>query len=540
MMDARWMRVWITVPPIWRTERFHPFPRTQITDVVLHTRLALMTTTNLTQESFVPVADPAIYSGTSYPAAVDSATNSRITKIHPATGGIGAATLAAPLNSGVGATTNFHIDNTGNSRMRWGTSAIRVSMVFHLGNNTAAAAPITRCSPSWNLVFQLIRSLTCVVNENKQVIDYSQDGSFNAAMMAKILRFFDRDTVNGMDQTLFTPLNGPNDSYTIADVADAQYVVGVNDGCLARANRWMGANSHMRVVTKLIPLSLLVNAPDACWYNAEKFDFSIQWAPTTDLLESANVVGVLPDGTRGGVSVIACDFLEDAYVMSPITSAEKAAGKAAGKPDILPFLVPEVRFMAYQPNAPITLNGITNVDAIMILQPARGFVNGQAGVNARLYTSAGETLIFGNSAGPAGLMLLHADQPITAGYASPITTMQIDIGNVHSPELPSLTTRTTNATVCLEPAELYYMYQKACAKVTRTEALPAITEGMYKSTLPVVAVRPWGDASMHLSSEGSTVNIMMNGGVASTVAVVIFRLKTFSIRADTNIVESWK
>jgi hypothetical protein len=499
-----------------------------------------MTTTNLTQESFVGVADPAIYSGTSYPAAVDSATAQRISKIHPATGGTGTGTLAAPLNSGIGAAANYRIDNTGNSRMRWGTSGFLLRMVFHLGNNTAAAAPITRCSPPWNLAFTLIRSLTCIVNENKQIIDFSQNGSLNAAMMAKLTRFMDRDTIGALDSSLFTPFNGPNDSYTVADVVDAQYVVGVNDGCLARAARWMGANSHQRVVTKFIPLSMLVNAPDACWYNASTFDFNLQFADTTDLLESANIVGVLPDGTRGGVSLLECTFMEDAYVMSPITSAEKAAAKQAGKPDILPFLVPEVRFMQYQPNAPITLNGITNVDSVCILQMARGFTNGQAGGNARVYSSSGETLMFGNSAGPAGLMLLHADQPIAAGYAAPITAMQIDIGNVHSPELPAVTTRTTNGVVALDAAELFYLYQKACAKVTRTEALPAIAYGQFRNTYPHIHVRPWGDASMHLSSEGSTVNIMMNGGVSSIVAIVIFRLKTFSIRADSNIIESWK
>ncbi len=486
--------------------------------------------------------DP-VYHLTSNPAFTDASTSRRQSMIVAPTNG-GTGTLAAPLNNPAGGVrTKFQLQNGANVRYRFGTMGLRMMMVATLGNNTAAAAPITRCSPPWNLIFHLIENISVTINQQgTQIVNYTEHGSFAAAMTMKLLRFYSHEQLNAMDNSLFTPLPSQDDSYTLATPADSQYVVGVNNGCLARANRWFGANSHQRVITKIIPFSVLFpTMPDAVWKNMNSMDIDILWTASIDLLESANIVAAIgaPDGTRGAIQLIQCDVIEDSYVMSAPTSVAATTDKVNGEFDIIPSCYPTVTMLPYIPGGAITLPGVINPDCLAICQFARGFTNGQAGGNILTYSSLGETLLFGNSTGPATLAPTRADYPVAAGYVNPITYIRTEFGPVIYPSNAILTTQTTNAVVALDPGELHYRYLEAAGKVTKREVTPAVPLGVFKNVLPFIMLRPWGDNAYHLSREGNVLRITMQGGVASNVAVVIFQTKAFSIRPDGVVVETF-
>lgn len=488
---------------------------------------------------FLPVGDP-VYDMTHAPAPYDGATMYRQTRITAPTTGA-SATIAAPLNSAGQSRTVISLVNGGGVRYRWGTMALRLQMVFTLGNNTAAAADPTRCSPPWNMIPYLFQSLSVSINRGStQIVNFPDPLSFGAAFTAKMLREYTYDQLNHMDNVLFTPLDGPNDAYISATPADSQYNAAVNPGAVQRGLNWIGANSHQRVITKILPFKhLFPTMPDSVWSNITNIDIGINWVTSGDILESANIVAAIgsPDATRGQVSLIACDVLEDAYVQTPTTALTSVSQKGNLVPDIIPCIFPTVNNLPYTPGGTIVVGNMPNVDCAFILQPARGQTNGKAAGNLITYSSFGQFLLFGNGLAPNTLGIVRADTPIAAGYLSPITSIGMNFGNTQYPTSNVITTTTTNATVCLDPAELYFHYLRAADKISRTEASASIPEIVFRRTMPFVCFRPWG-RSPHVSSSGDLIKITMAGGGASNVMVILFQTKAFVIQPDGTVQET--
>jgi len=82
--------------------------------------------------------DDDIYTVTSHPAPVDKDTYCRQSSyINPQTNG--EAALPRCLNSGMD--TSFTVENNSKAKLRWGTMALAVEMVFTLHGTTTAACP---------------------------------------------------------------------------------------------------------------------------------------------------------------------------------------------------------------------------------------------------------------------------------------------------------------------------------------------------------------------------------------------------------------
>lgn len=507
-------------------------------------------TSSLTNAAYAPIAD-AIFSATEKKAPVDSSTRFRASRILTANaGGSSYGTFAAPLNSGQ--QTNFILSNGGDVKFRFDSMALRIQMCFTQGNNTALTAPIGKSSPPWNLVPFLVDSLQFTVNgQSVQMVNFAS-GQFGPAFTAQMLQNYSFQALNEMSGSLFTPVyTGGAEGYTIANVVDASYVAGVDDGCIARANRWFQPNSAQRIVTKVIPFSqLLPDMPHAVWKNLTDIRLNIRWVNNIDLCESANVVSAFgaPDATRAAVYVLGCDVVEDSYAMSSSTSVGIVKEKIGQATDIIPCRVPKVHNPAsYVPGGVLQIPNTINADCVMVIQPCRGADNGQVGANQRFFTSLGQFMLFNTNGGPAGAMLTRANMPITAGYTVPISNARIELGSdVSYPIVPCATSQTVNATVALEPCELWSHYAKATTRYTRWDTTPAVPFEAFTTTMPFVCFRPWSDAAPHANMQSVPLRVYMQGGgnpntsIAgqNNIFVIVFEYKAFTIRSDGVVVDT--
>lgn len=537
----------------------------------------------LNTEIYRPV-DDQLYSITSQYAAVDKDSLGRISSYQNATSG-GFGTLANPLNSPANEQTIIELGQGSGSKLRYGNLSLRTRMVFTDLANPAQACPTTAyaaanankrvgglpvCAPSWNMVGALIENVRLDINSGETTY-ISTSGRFLEEFTARLIRYFDGETLDNMGETLFTPCfdktytgssgagnnavdpdNGVTETILPAQypALDAAYVQGNVDGTIIglnphinplaqgsslaeRARTYCSGNTHQREVVKIIPLNLLLpKLPDGIWKNFRKAKLTINWARTIDLLENFSTNAA---GAQGCVRLVGCDLISDYYVMTPGQASASLSEKTSVSPlDILPFYNTQAYVKTYTPGADITIPAVRQFDSIMVMQVARGFGNGQAGANNRAYTSHGQFLLFGNSAANNGLLKLRADEPVgqPAGSVAGISSVQLVVGSRVYPDNPIICSKSTNGTICFEPSHLYHEYLKGIAKLGRRNGRPAISYDTFRTNCPFIYLRPWSDNAAHLSNEGQDITIRMMGGVESQIVIILFTLRVLSLSGD--------
>ena len=536
-------------------------------------------TTKLTE----PVQDH-LYDSTKAPVAIDGDTIARTSTLYSAQTN-GSASLADPLNNPTGSKTTLFVLGANSSQpFRWSTMMLRMKMVFHQLGNTAAAAPSTSNAtgstpatanpynaPSWNMTGAFIQNIKCSINDTE--IWSSTPNYFLQDWTARLLKNHTFDSLETSDHMLFTPcfdrsytastartnaavaplangshtikpavwdsLSSPYAAYVPDALAANQFFAFVDDYAIygsspqakERGRRWMSGNTHLRTITKCIPFcDLFPRFPSTLLTNARQIKIEIVWTPSVDLLDHFSTD--TPASTDASASLIGCDILTDTYVPQSSQFNETMEEKLKGESDKVGFLSTQVFHLQYNAGTDLIIPGISNFDCVFIMQPARGFANGQAGANAVTYNSFGQTLLFGNSAlaGTAGAIKQAADTPLAESI--PITSAQMQFAGRLYPSSPIQTTQTINGGTCFDPTQLFAEYAKFAGKLDRRDLSVACPMWAFKGSMPFIALRPWADNGFHMSNQSSDLILRMQGGTASAIDVVVFRAVIAEVNAD--------
>lgn len=452
--------------------------------------------------------------------SLDCDTEQRSTRIIPATDGA-TGTLADPLNNPAAPhVTNFMVQNGSNHKLRWNNLGLKISMVMTDDANSAACVPAT-VSPPWNLVGYLIRDISISINGGNQNILNVQSGMLGNALTARLMRFFSKEKLNSMSDMLFTPLPDESDIYRSASAAG----VALAGTALLRYNKWCGTLSHLRVITKTIPFSVLLGLPDAIWHNLQRFEINIHWEPDMDLLETGDT------GNLGAVRVIGCSLVTDSYIMSPQSATTSVVEKVGGASDVFPWVTYDCSSVPWTPGSTISMTASKNLQEVMLFSSAYGIVNGQAGADARTLSSLGQFVMQGGANG-AGLCLTTADHAVATATDARVSSFQIEYGTVLFPSVPLGTTAVTNAQTTLDLNDLYRHYSIACRKFALKEMTCGIDFGTFCGTMPFACLRPWSDNAAHGTQEGRQLLINIGTGTACTWIVAQLKLNYMKILSD--------
>jgi len=548
--------------------------------------------------------DDGVYTSFSKPSVIDKDTRKRVTNvIAAASNGVG--TLTSPLNGPNTQRTSFVVRASGANKIRWDTLCLRVSMVFTKWGDTTHAAPSTGVtdadavvlgmpfnSPSWNMVFNLISSVSLKMN-NAEVYNSSQGSSYANEVTARLFRYFSYEALNSMGTMLFTPVGSqeymigsarpatvlaptgaiwqaikptnydsiscPYFGFTKADpIAAASTFAGftpdynpnAKDALLKeRARRWCSGDTHCRVITMEIPMIVLTPIiTRGIIKNLNELVLDITWSNSLDHLEHTAInadetsAGTMIAATWGQVCVTACDLVTDSYTPSVEQFATDVKEKTQGVSDIIEMHKTSVARIDYSSGSDITISNMRNLQAVYIMQPARGFYNHLSSVGTaadkRMYQSTGEFLLFGNSNNDAAAMKHHASEALANANSCPISSVQLEIGGEFYPSSPiTIAKSPTSGTTAADLTMLYDQYLKSIAKLGRRDLSPAVPYWMFSSTCPFIAISPCPDNGSTLTREGKNLTIHMTGGTSNAlpsnaIYIITFEYKAYRINPD--------
>jgi hypothetical protein len=451
-------------------------------------------------------------------------------------------------------------------------------------------------SPSWNMTFALISGVTLKFN-GVTVYDSAHDSSYVSEVTARLLRYYSYETLNSMANVLFTPIGSteycigsarddtviaptkttgpyhiikpatydsvscpyfdisPTEPAVLADTVAGftpEYNPNAKDALLKeRAKLWCSGDTDTVLITKIVPLSILTPIiKRGIIQNLQKIVLDITWSNSLDHLEHTSIRAdeastIAANGTTwGGVRVVSCDMVTDCYTPSSGQFGETLTSKVQGRSDIIEFHNTTVSSVLYTDGADITIPSKKNLQCVMVLQPARGFVNGLGatgaalGVGKRMYQSYGEFLTFGNSNNTTGAMKHSAAESDLDAYSRPISSIVLEIGGEYFPQSPITISKSVVAgTSAADYATLYQEYLKTIGKIARRDIAPAIPYSMFCTTMPFVCISPCADNGSSLSTEGKSVVLKITGGTSNTspsnvIHVVCFEFKAYRITPD--------
>lgn len=530
--------------------------------------------------------DDGIYNIAKQPAPVDRDTVFRYSSYACANSGSGAGTAAAPLNYGTNQTT-FSLNQQSGAHLRFGTLGLRLKMIF-TDVDSVATCPLTdgeataitkigglpSSAPSWNLCGAFVSQM--VISMNGVPIYSSVSGHFLEDWTAKLIYMYSHDELDNhpgifgpIGDTSYTGYSAraaaavepsgtvvqsiyPNQLMALSapyvklakhatTIDSASTFVGFNpsynpkaeDPCLkARAMEYCGgANTHLRVITKIIPLRDILPIPDAVYANLRTLDIKINWVNDLDLLDHFNTTVA----TQSGVRLLNCDLVTDSYMMSIPQSITSITEKGGAQSEILPYYNTMMFNPTYIPGSDLRLPNVSNCQAIFIMQLAKDFTNGQSATSEAGYSSTAQFLLFGDSSSTLAVndLRLKADAiRAIATDASPISDVQVSIGGRDYPSTPIITSNALSAaTICFDPSQLYMEYCKAVGKFCRRDVSPAITYSQFKSVCPFICIRPYADNALHLS-DARDITIRMHGGIESKIVIICFCLGVCTLAAD--------
>jgi hypothetical protein len=477
-----------------------------------------------TQKTIYQGIDDNLYDLTNNLVPADKDSNGRSASyISAQTDGQG--TLAIPLNTGK--TTIFEFNQPPGKKIRWGTCGLRLSMVFHKSGDTTAAVPDLSCYPPWCLPAVLIRNLKIELNSGG-VLYQNADGHYLEEFIARAFRTYDRNTLNRMEESFFTPINQyaysemTSTTGTLGAMTDPTSTLKANDYCLA-AN-----NTQNREFVKIISfLDLFPRLPDAIYKNLRKFKLTIVWENTGDLLNKRCSFA----GEFGVVALTKADIVTDFYHPSGSQVQETVLERIKElKDDYLPFLETYTTTAKYTTGNDITIPSIKNFHSVFICQLAKNQSNGKdiATANYRGHSGVGEFLFFGSSI--AANATLKTRQCLPAGVpANTICgaeSVQIVVGGTSYPDQPISTIKSSNGVNSFDGNEIYHEYLKGINRFADKFRAGAIDYNTFQSCMPFVYLCPSTSNAVHPDPNGCDLTIKIRGGADCDISIVVFKVKT--------------
>jgi len=505
----------------------------------------------------VPVTDD-VFGVAEGMVQVDSSTQRRTSDIYGSS-----QAWTAPINAnGRGQTLKFDV-SCGTNRIRLDTSALRLQFRFITPAGAAVAAG--NFAPPWNLWARMIDSISLRFNKTTEVFKLN-GGDYVHALTARMFREYTAETLNGMDNVFFTPATGDNHYIVGAGVAIADHVwdsaalANNYRGAAERSRRWIGENSHLKTVTKIIPFHVLFPpAICAAMKNIQSYQIDIafigtqvgNWVAHAAALDPAIVPGLLEQNAFGAdadtqplanINIINCDIITDHYVPSALLTVQQTAQKmpsADGESgtERVAYYDTQVINQTYARTGTMQLGAAQNLDAVCILDPCVSgtttvtfYTNGQAAANRRVYTSSGQ-LFWGGSKAAAVAEYRHQADSQADGF----DTLRMTYAGQQYPSR-EISTIVEGGTVC-DFAALYQAYLRGVAKSSRTDITAAVPFSAFRTTMPFAFLRPWADNAPHLNNITTDCTIILPGGVADVqrIFVVIFQVAMIEIRSDGHV-----
>jgi hypothetical protein len=433
------------------------------------------------------------------------------------------------------------------------------------GEVTTHGADPNRFAPPWDLWAQMIHGIRLSFNNASKNVYEKSGNAYRMGLLARIFRYCSQNAGTNMDSVFFTPVTNEEKYSSMGEDADLQWgAAGAEYPSIqARAERWLAGNTDtaQRTITKLIPFSVLFGMPDVVFRNANSVQLAIDWLPKSQgqwtwaadanslvagLLEqstrraNSQPVGVAPNGAdEHKVVITGCHIVRDRYTIDPQLSTKRAAEKAVGAVDRLAFIDTDVVQRQYTPGSVITINGVENLDAVAIFQPAivhnhsdeEHYHNGAAAIaNVRAMTSHTHMLLGSTATGPDDEIPERADslRGGTTGTLPGFSTVRISYGNITYPDSPLIMTETYT----LDPTQLYTEYLKACGKLARRDIAPFVPMATFQTVCPFIMLRPFADGAPRPSGQKQDLTIRLTGGEAGNIYIAIFKLVSFRMTPD--------
>jgi len=443
-------------------------------------------------------------------------------------------------------------------------------------------------SPSWNLAAQCIREVVLHINGHEF---YRSSANFSHEFAARLFRNYSFEALEAKDETLLTPLF--SSSYTAArndaawtDEAQLSNAAGINYNTVRpgagvgfmhespyinaganggvnylvaphvgskeaamRARKYCSGATHQRTLTRLLYFrDLFPTFPDALFSNISSIKIEIKFTNTLDLLEHSRIGNVTHANAQastglaagvtynGQVNVFRADLVMDSYSVEALQQLQQTAEKAAGTANIIPLLTTECISYKHNNGEHYVCPARSNIDAIMVMKPARGLEGGAAGTYT--YQADGEYALFN-----AGESRYTADQVVTelANARTFIDSFQMRINNVPYPSSAlELTTEIVANQRSFDPSLAYMEYKKACRKLGTNSTSVAVPYSFFSKTMPFIMLRWHSDECPHRSNGPEQIIIQSNGGPAAGVdncLIIMWRYIVFKINADGSVIK---
>jgi len=181
----------------------------------------------------------------------------------------------------------------------------------------------------------------------------------------------------------------------------------------------------------------------------------------------------------------------------------------------------------------LVAHAVSNLDSVMVMQLARGEVNGAAAAEGAAYQGAGEFLL---ASATASNTLNDTRRRACDPGSYGIISVMLQYNNQVYPQQPIDLTVGTTGGDAQSYAELYHEYLKALDLAIDTGYGAAIPYDVFRTAMPFIMLRPNSTAANRLSSASDLVLITRTAAgdnatftAGRQVALIWFQLKVFQI-----------
>lgn len=459
-----------------------------------------------------------------------------------------------------GKTTEFTIYNNQQSKMRWDTTAFLINATF----NDNAGGAMTLAVPSPTAIVDQIESITLTAPKSSTQIFSMSGETFQKSYLARLLTSYDWDTLNRMDEQLFTPFEVEDMTTTITQAAGAPYAVSavsvdenspryVFQGANATSNAIAAlancelfttaqkirqvrhrTNIYSQVISKVIPFNdAFPKFPNSIINNMDELKISIAWKDNSQTRGIETIANAADHAVGvGKILITGIEIIEDCYMPSITKEIETTGNKSGNVSEIIGYNDCEISTRSYVANSEIDCGNVKNLQAVMIIKDMYGATNATAATadQRAVYKSTCQFSLFDNQTGYAHSTVLR-DCNVMNANNSIISSIQVSYGDDIIYPMRPITTKSGNSPVL---TELYYEYLKALDAVSHKFIKP-MPFSVFCTTMPFVFIKVFSNNGVHLCREGKPLTIKMTGGVSTNIHVICFTEKNLFIKSDGSI-----
>jgi hypothetical protein len=472
------------------------------------------------QPYFVSKPDPD-YSILQQPIGVDTSTSHLVTRIIDASQSGAQGTLAAPL-TGKDITFDFSVSPT--SLLKWNDCGMEFN--FGVGVAGGGAVSLAKAYIQWNALLTFFEEVRILINGVQ--VYYKSQGEYAPC---QTFRWLTEYTNEGLE----------NNSAVFSPVGDENYTVGLADcvlppSAVKRNERWIPTGLATTIYTKMCSFKDLFFDFPGLSENIRTIKIALKTKaniPMANVNHEADAKGLFfPTMFRL--------HLEE-YVKTPTQSVDNLASAVAQKDEHLSFIDVSTQSKVIASN--ITIPSQKNVQWVGATQFCHETLVGNANVS---YQDAGHFLMLnGYPSNPAAVtkdnVIESSDKGtnVVNGNSDLPANIQCQIGGLMYPYSPiELKGKGAASDLkILQHHDLYMNYCRAVKKFGHSYFAPAISENIFKKTMPFFICKPIPNTKQ--MSTGDIV-LRISGSTAPSgkeMRIMLGQLVSYTITAKGTVTE---